>query len=71
VSVIGLERALQHYCSEGPHDVPFDLKIVPVSAHPITASEPKKSSVFVDAIPSAATKKEEKLKATRHDVYAG
>uniref|UniRef100_A0A914XJ47 Coatomer subunit gamma n=2 Tax=Plectus sambesii TaxID=2011161 RepID=A0A914XJ47_9BILA len=70
VSVVGLERALQQYVRDpSAHEMPFDLKIVPVSAQPITATERKKPSVSVD-LPTPASKKEDKMKATRQDVYA-
>ena len=72
VSVVGLERALQQYCrDQSAHEIPFDLKIVPVSAQPITATERKKPSVSVDMPTTAAKMKEEKVKATRQDVYGG
>ena len=35
VSVVGLERALIQYCSQ-PNEQPFDMKIVPIEAAPIT-----------------------------------
>ena len=68
MSVVGLERALQSYCEGGAKDRPFDLKVVPVAAQPITALEPKKAAA---AAVEPQPKKEEKVKATRADLYAG
>lgn len=50
----------------GHFEKPFDLKQVPVSAQPITSTETKKSALSVEA----PVKKEEKIKASRHDIYA-
>ncbi|VDM43956.1 unnamed protein product [Toxocara canis] len=67
VSVTGLERALEQYVGEGHHDAPFDLKAVPLSTQPLTATEKKKPALSVEA---TVSKKEER-KATRQDIYAG
>lgn len=67
VSVVGLERALEQYVKGGHFEKSFDLKQVPVAAQPITAaSEAKKSALSVEA----PIKKEEKVKATRQDIYS-
>lgn len=64
--MVGLERALDQYVRNGDFDKQFDIKQVPVSTQPITATESKKSALSVEAPP----KKEEKVKATRQDIYA-
>lgn len=48
-------------------DNPFDLRVVPVSALPLTMYEIKKAALSVDKVPE---KKEEK-KRSRQDIYAG
>lgn len=67
VSVVGLERALEQYVTGKHYDAPFDIKVVPVSTQPLTATEKKKPALSVEAVVS---KKEEK-KASRQDLYAG
>lgn len=67
VSVPGLERALEQYVTNGEYDKPFDLKVVPISAVPLSVTEVKKPSLSVEAI---SDKKEEK-KASRQEIYAG
>lgn len=64
--MVGLERALDQYVRSGDFDKQFDIKQVPVSTQPITVTESKKSALSVEAPP----KKEEKVKATRQDIYA-
>ncbi len=76
VSVIGLERALQQYVKNpSAHNTPFDLKLVPVSAQPLTAApERKKPSVAVEepAVPAKKAGEGERNKTTtRTDLYAG
>uniref|UniRef100_F1KV00 Coatomer subunit gamma n=1 Tax=Ascaris suum TaxID=6253 RepID=F1KV00_ASCSU len=66
VSVVGLERALEQYVTGKHYDAPFDIKVVPVSTQPLTATEKKKPALSVEAVVS---KKEEK-KASRQDLYA-
>uniref|UniRef100_A0A915PFL8 Coatomer subunit gamma n=1 Tax=Setaria digitata TaxID=48799 RepID=A0A915PFL8_9BILA len=66
VSVLGLERALEQYVTNGEYDKPFDLKIVPISTLPLTMTEVKKPSLAAETI---LEKKEEK-KASRQDIYA-
>lgn len=66
MSVLGLEKALQRYLSDGNFETPFDLKQVPISAQPITSNEDKKSSLSVDE----PVKKEEKKKS-QQEIYAG
>lgn len=67
VSVVGLEKALQAYCSE-THSKPFDLKSVPLASQPITASvlEERRTAV----IQEKPMKRDEKPKATVMEVYA-
>jgi coatomer protein complex subunit gamma len=66
ISVVGLERQTEQYLASGDFSKPFDIKQVPISAQPITASETKKSALSVEA----PVKKEEKTKASRQDIYA-
>ncbi|KAI6206983.1 Coatomer subunit gamma [Aphelenchoides besseyi] len=66
VSDIVLERTLEYYVKHETFDKPFDLKQVPVSAAPITVTEQKPSSLAVEP----PVKKEEKTRASRHDIYS-
>ncbi|CAD5220384.1 unnamed protein product [Bursaphelenchus okinawaensis] len=66
VSDIGLERATETYVKNAQFDKPFDLKVVPVSAAPITLTESKPSSLSVEPV----AKKEEKSKVSRQDLFA-
>ena len=50
---------------EGDFDHPFDIKQVPLTAEPITATEVKKSALTIEE----PVKKEEK-KASRQDIFA-
>jgi coatomer protein complex subunit gamma len=68
VSLTGLERSLQQYCAAGAHqDTAFDLKTVAVAAQPITVLETKEKPQVAEA----PIKKEEKMKASRVDMFAG
>lgn len=66
VSVPGLERALEQYVTNGEYDKSFDLKVVPISALPLSVTEVKKPSLSVETV----TDKKEK-KASRQEIYAG
>lgn len=66
VSDVGLENALINYVKNEDFTKPFDLKTVPISAAPITAT-PSKPSALSDEAP---IKKEEKNKISRQDEYA-
>ncbi|KAH6922665.1 hypothetical protein HPB50_017474 [Hyalomma asiaticum] len=59
VSIVGLEKALQHYVSE-PSDVPFDINSVPIATQPVE----KKTQ---EAVPKG---KPDKVAASRQDLYA-
>ncbi|KAH8032645.1 hypothetical protein HPB51_026098 [Rhipicephalus microplus] len=59
VSIVGLEKALQHYVAE-PGDVPFDINSVPIATQPIE----KKAQ---EAVPKG---KPDKVAASRQDLYA-
>lgn len=61
-----LERTLEHYVKKDAFEKPFDLKQVPISAAPITATHDKPPALSVDT----PTKKEEKPKASRQEVYS-
>uniref|UniRef100_A0A8R1TKQ9 Coatomer subunit gamma n=1 Tax=Onchocerca volvulus TaxID=6282 RepID=A0A8R1TKQ9_ONCVO len=65
VSVPGLERALEQYVTNGEYDKSFDLKVVPISALPLSVTEVKKPSLSVETV----TDKKEK-KASRQEIYA-
>ncbi|MCP9259049.1 Coatomer subunit gamma [Dirofilaria immitis] len=65
VSVPGLERALEQYVTNGEYDKPFDLKIVPISALPLSVTEVKKPSLSVETISD-----KKKKKASRQEIYA-
>lgn len=67
MSVVGLENALEQYVNSKEHSLPFDIKTVPVSAKPLTATEKKRSPVSLEI---SSSKKDEK-KLSRLDVYAG
>jgi len=66
VSDVGLERILDQYVKNENYEKPFDLKQVPVSAEPITATEQKPSSLAVEP----PVRKEEKNRSSRQDIYA-
>lgn len=67
VSIVGLERALQDYCAD-PQDKPFDLKTVPLATVPVASvSEGRRHTASAS---EPTPKKEEKIRATRQDVYA-
>jgi len=66
VSVVGLERALEGYLSQGDFDKSFDMRQVPLSSQPITTTEAKKPCLSAEA----PTKKEEKPKASRQEIYS-
>lgn len=65
--MVGLERALQNYCTQGAQDKPFDLRIVPVSSQPITQLEEKEKQPVAEA----PMKHREEKKHGRMDIYAG
>ncbi|OZC07543.1 coatomer subunit gamma family protein [Onchocerca flexuosa] len=65
VSVPGLERALEQYVTNREYDKSFDLKVVPISALPLSVTEVKKPSLSVETI---SDKKEKK--ASRQEIYA-
>ncbi|KAL3071627.1 hypothetical protein niasHT_031991 [Heterodera trifolii] len=64
VSVVGLERALEQYTSSAHFDSPFDLKQVPLSTEPLTAStdEAKKKTALMDDASAAMKKQQEDKK---------
>lgn len=64
VSCLGLERLLQQYCAE-PQEKPFDLNTVPIEV----AQVERKPAAEMEIAP--VTVKEEAVKATRTDIYAG
>ncbi|CAG9530937.1 unnamed protein product [Cercopithifilaria johnstoni] len=66
VSVLGLERALEQYVANGEYDKPFDLKVVPISALPLSITEIRKPSLSIETI---SDKKKEK-KTSRQEIYA-
>ncbi|VDK21885.1 unnamed protein product, partial [Anisakis simplex] len=66
VSVPGLERAVEQYVNADSHEEAFDLKVVPISTQPITATEKRKPALSVEA----TIAKQEEKKATRQDIYA-
>lgn len=53
--------------TNGEYDKPFDLKVVPISALPLSVTEVRKPSLSTETAPD---KKEEK-KASRQEIYAG
>lgn len=69
VSIVGLEKALQHYVAE-PSDSPFDLGSVPIQ--PLQEKKPPVSVVAAEAFGQAVPKggKPDKVAASRQDLYA-
>lgn len=70
VSIVGLEKALQHYVAE-PSDSPFDLGSVPIQ--PVQEKKPPASAVAAEPFGQAAPKggKPDKVAAaSRQDLYA-
>lgn len=69
VSIVGLEKALQHYVAE-PSDSPFDLGSVPIQ--PLQEKKPPASVVAAEAFGQAVPKggKPDKVAASRQDLYA-
>ncbi|KAF0308268.1 Coatomer subunit gamma-2 [Amphibalanus amphitrite] len=65
VSLVGLEKALQAY-SQGPADQPFDLRSVPVAEAAPTDSR----AAAPEGSIASSRKPEEKVTATRQDVFA-
>ncbi|KAL3994005.1 Coatomer gamma subunit appendage platform subdomain family protein [Acanthocheilonema viteae] len=57
VSVLGLERVLEQYVTNGEYDKPFDLKVVSISALPLSVTEVKKPSLSVETISDKRRKK--------------
>lgn len=64
--MVGLERLLEQYLIDANFENPFDIKQVPLSTQPITATEIKKSSFSTEV----TVKKEEKSKVSRQEIYA-
>ncbi|XP_077547491.1 coat protein (coatomer) gamma isoform X3 [Haemaphysalis longicornis] len=69
VSIVGLEKALQHYVAE-PSDSPFDLSSVPIQ--PLQEKKPPASVVAAEPFGQAVPKggKPDKVAASRQDLYA-
>ncbi|XP_064632835.1 coatomer subunit gamma-2-like [Lineus longissimus] len=68
VSVVGLERSLHNYTLD-PSETPFDMKTVPLATQPIT--EQKTVSVTPSmGLGDISAKPQEKVAATRQDIYA-
>ena len=69
VSVIGLERALHNYTME-PSSQPFDMKTVPLATQPMSE---QKSAINVggSAPGEIVAPKQDKLAASRQDIFAG
>jgi len=65
VSIVGLERALHNYTSE-PTETPFDLKMVPIATQPLAEQKPATAAPGE----AAAAKPQEKVAASRQDIYA-
>ena len=73
VSLVGLEKALEQYVAlESNHDVPFDMKTVPIAVQSVAGGDRESRGYMNGRTPSIieTKKKEEKTIASRQDVYA-